>query len=59
MAAWRIRRDNTEARQIPHLDPVCDLCILQDYHVNVRLGHPAQLQPETAIAAVLDVVGTS
>ena len=51
------QQDNTKSHGLPCVDPICDLCILQDAQVNISMRHPIQRRLKAAIADVLDNVG--
>ena len=51
------QHDNTKSHGLPCVDPICDLCILQDAQVNISMRHPIQRRLKAAIADVLDNVG--
>ena len=51
------QHDNTKSRGLQCVNPICDICMLQDAQVNIRMVHPMQRQLKAAIADVLDNVG--
>ena len=51
------QHDNAKSRGLLCVDPICDLCILQDAQFNISMGHTMKHQLKDAIADVLDHVG--
>ena len=52
------QHDNAKPPGILCIDPICDICILQDSQVRISMGHPMQRQLKAAIVDVLDNVGS-
>ena len=57
VAAQRSLDNNVKYRGLLHLDPICDIGLLPEAQVNVRLVNPMERQPKDAITDVLDVIG--
>ena len=56
--AQSAQHDNKSPHGLSCVDPICDICILQDAQVNISMRHPIQLRLKATIADVLDNVGS-
>ena len=54
--AWRVGSEYTLAHQHAHVDPICDLGILEDLQVDVGLSHPQQYQINFAVPPIIYLV---
>ena len=57
VATRSVQRDDEKFHELLCIDPIFDICLLQNSQVNVHLGHPMQRQLEATIVDVLDNVG--